>query len=342
MRLSSLKRFRWRTSGLWQCGSIGCDPAHTAGLLRRAMRPFDPAGRLSTIRSKWASGSCRWRRGRARRKRRPRLSRLVRAKRREQNGLNPGKDRMDGSAEVDHAALAEKIPLDQIDVSDPALYQQDVWPHYFRRLRRDAPVHYCKESPVGPFWSVTKYRDIVDTEVKHRALSSADGITLAGQAAGHGASHVHRDGPAEARSRAQGGAADRLARQSRQFRGPDPQPRPQAARRPAARGNLQLGGQGLDRTDRPDAGDAVRLSVRGPPQAELLVGLRDRRSLTRAASSKAKSSARRFSASASAISRNCGTSGSTRSRVPTSSRCSRMARRRETWARANISATSSS
>ncbi|MFY9968505.1 MAG: cytochrome P450, partial [Roseiarcus sp.] len=85
---------------------------------------------------------------------------------------------MDGSAEVDHAALAEKIPLDQIDVSDPALYQQDVWPHYFRRLRRDAPVHYCKESPVGPFWSVTKYRDIVDTEVKHRALSSADGITL--------------------------------------------------------------------------------------------------------------------------------------------------------------------
>ena len=25
------------------------------------------------------------------------------------------------------------------------LYQQDVWQPYFRRLRRDAPVHYCKE-----------------------------------------------------------------------------------------------------------------------------------------------------------------------------------------------------
>ena len=91
---------------------------------------------------------------------------------------NQGKARMDASAAVDHAALAEQMPLDQFDVSDPGLYQQDVWPHYFRRLRREAPVHYCKESPVGPFWSVTKYRDIVDTEVKHRALSSAEGITL--------------------------------------------------------------------------------------------------------------------------------------------------------------------
>ena len=34
---------------------------------------------------------------------------------------------------VDHAALAETIPLDEIDVSNPALYQQDVWQPYFRR-----------------------------------------------------------------------------------------------------------------------------------------------------------------------------------------------------------------
>jgi cytochrome P450 len=88
---------------------------------------------------------------------------------------------VDSSVAVDHAALAEEMPLDQIDVSDPALYQQDVWQPYFRRLRRDAPVHYCKESPVGPFWSVTKYKDIVDTEVKHRTFSSSSalgGITL--------------------------------------------------------------------------------------------------------------------------------------------------------------------
>ena len=88
---------------------------------------------------------------------------------------------LNASVALDHAALAEEIPLDQIDVSDPKLYQQDVWQHYFRRLRRDAPVHYCAESPLGPFWSVTKYKDIVDTEVNHRMLSSSSalgGITL--------------------------------------------------------------------------------------------------------------------------------------------------------------------
>ena len=37
---------------------------------------------------------------------------------------------------VDHTALAEATPLDEIDVSDPKLYQQDVWQPYFRRLRR--------------------------------------------------------------------------------------------------------------------------------------------------------------------------------------------------------------
>ena len=80
---------------------------------------------------------------------------------------------MDPSVAVEHAKLAEELPLDLIDVSDPELYQQDVWRPYFRRLRRDAPVHYCRESPIGPFWSVTKHKDIVDVEVRHRTFSSS-------------------------------------------------------------------------------------------------------------------------------------------------------------------------
>jgi hypothetical protein len=32
-------------------------------------------------------------------------------------------------------------PLDSIDVSDPAIYQQDTWQPLFARLRREAPVH---------------------------------------------------------------------------------------------------------------------------------------------------------------------------------------------------------
>ena len=79
---------------------------------------------------------------------------------------------------VDHAAIAEAMPLDEFNVSDPKLFQQDVWLPYFRRLRREAPVHYCKESPLGPFWSVTKHKDIIALEVNHRSFSSLDGITL--------------------------------------------------------------------------------------------------------------------------------------------------------------------
>ena len=78
----------------------------------------------------------------------------------------------------DHAALAESTPLDEMDVSDPALFQEDVWQPYFCRLRREAPVQYCNESPQGPYWSVTKHKDIIALEVDHRRFSSSS--TLGG------------------------------------------------------------------------------------------------------------------------------------------------------------------
>ena len=64
------------------------------------------------------------------------------------------------------------MPLDKIDVSDPALYEQDAWRPYFERLRREAPVHYTAESPFGPYWSLSRYKDIVQTEVNHHVFSS--------------------------------------------------------------------------------------------------------------------------------------------------------------------------
>jgi hypothetical protein len=45
----------------------------------------------------------------------------------------------------------DALPLEQIDVADPRLYQEDVWPPYFARLRRETPVHYCPESAYGPY-----------------------------------------------------------------------------------------------------------------------------------------------------------------------------------------------
>ena len=88
---------------------------------------------------------------------------------------------MNEHAPIDHAKLAESMPIEDINVSDPKLYQQDVWMHYFDRLRREAPVHYCKDSPLGPYWSITKYKDIISVEVNHKAFSSSSsfgGITL--------------------------------------------------------------------------------------------------------------------------------------------------------------------
>jgi len=80
-------------------------------------------------------------------------------------------------------ALAhENTPLDAIDVSDPALYQQDCFYDLFARLRRDDPVHYCEDSPYGPYWSVTRYDDIMKVELDHDHYSSdasLGGIQLA-------------------------------------------------------------------------------------------------------------------------------------------------------------------
>jgi len=65
------------------------------------------------------------------------------------------------------------LPLDKIDVADPRLYQEDRWRPYFARLRREAPVHYCAESAYGPYWSVTRFKDIMHVEVNHEVYSSA-------------------------------------------------------------------------------------------------------------------------------------------------------------------------
>ncbi len=71
------------------------------------------------------------------------------------------------------------VPLDAIDPSQPALFQEDkFWP-YFERLRKEDPVHYCPDSAFGPYWSITKFDDIVFVEQNHELFSSDPGIVLA-------------------------------------------------------------------------------------------------------------------------------------------------------------------
>ena len=79
----------------------------------------------------------------------------------------------------DARARAYALPLDQINVADPELFRTDtMWP-YFERLRNEDPVHYCAEHEFGPYWSVTKYNDIMAVDTNHEAFSSEPNITIA-------------------------------------------------------------------------------------------------------------------------------------------------------------------
>jgi cytochrome P450 len=73
--------------------------------------------------------------------------------------------------EAQEAAYAE--PLETLNPAQPALFQSDtLWP-YFERLRREDPVHYTPESEFGPFWSITRWHDIMAVDTNHEAFSSA-------------------------------------------------------------------------------------------------------------------------------------------------------------------------
>ena len=79
----------------------------------------------------------------------------------------------------------DQIPLQEIDVSRVDLWENNsFWP-LFARLRKEDPVHYCKESAFGPYWSVTRYNDIVSVDTNHKDFSSEGklgGITILDQA----------------------------------------------------------------------------------------------------------------------------------------------------------------
>ena len=83
---------------------------------------------------------------------------------------------MNAPVHFDPVSDAWSLPLDQIDVSNPYLYQEDTWGAYFARLRRDDPVHLTRDGMYGTYWSVTKYKDIMHVDTSHQVYSSASSM----------------------------------------------------------------------------------------------------------------------------------------------------------------------
>ena len=78
-------------------------------------------------------------------------------------------------------ARAYATPLEDFHPGDPELFRTNThWP-YFERLRAEAPVHWCRDSEFGPYWSVTRYDDIMAVDTNHGVFSSEaalGGITI--------------------------------------------------------------------------------------------------------------------------------------------------------------------
>ena len=90
--------------------------------------------------------------------------------------------------QTDYDAIYEKIgipdpysiPLEDLNVAQPTLFENDAHWKYFERLREEEPVHYCADSAFGPYWSLTRYKEIFEVDTNHELFSSAKGITVGG------------------------------------------------------------------------------------------------------------------------------------------------------------------
>ena len=76
---------------------------------------------------------------------------------------------------------ASEIDLAHFDISDPEWWRRDAHWDIFARMRREDPVNWCPDSPYGPYWNITTYKDIMTIDTSHDVFSSEGGITIADQ-----------------------------------------------------------------------------------------------------------------------------------------------------------------
>ncbi|HIG21145.1 MAG TPA: cytochrome P450 [Henriciella marina] len=81
---------------------------------------------------------------------------------------------------IENDVLARNLegPIDKVDPSEAALFEHNVHHEVFRRLRREDPVHFLPDSAFGPYWSITKFQDIVTVDSNHKVFSSQPSIVI--------------------------------------------------------------------------------------------------------------------------------------------------------------------
>jgi cytochrome P450 len=73
------------------------------------------------------------------------------------------------------------LDFSNYDITDPELWRRNAFWDRFEWMRKNDPVHYCPDSPFGPYWSVTRYQDIMTVDTTHGVFSSEGGITVVDQ-----------------------------------------------------------------------------------------------------------------------------------------------------------------
>lgn len=70
------------------------------------------------------------------------------------------------------------MSLEEIDISHPGIWKENQYKPFLKRLREEDPVHYCRESAIGPYWSVTRFKDIQEVDTSHDIYSSEPTIGI--------------------------------------------------------------------------------------------------------------------------------------------------------------------
>ena len=177
---------------------------------------------------------------------------------------------------------ADELALAEINPLNANLFAENRWQRHFERLRREDPVHFNEIESAGRYWSVTKYDDIKTVSSDWQTFSSAHGITLGfriGSEARHSSSRARARPSSPRTRRGRRNSARPCGPRSRRAISPSWNRSSGSAPagcsiRPSRGRDLRLGGHGFDRVDHGDAGDALRLPLRRPTQADALVGHR--------------------------------------------------------------------